>query len=163
MEDGASEGKTLLYPERKFESGIRLQLISTISKSITFRTRVEQKQIEFQNENQHGFLFYQDVIFKPMASNISWNFRYANFDTDGYDSRIYAYENDVLFGYSIPSLYYRGTRLYANLQYKTRGNLTVWLRYAVTWYANREYVGSGYEAIEGNRKSEVKIQFRLEW
>ena len=163
MEDGASEGKTLLYPEHRSESGIRLQLISTVSKSITLRTRVEQKQIEFQNENQNGFLFYQDVIFKPMASNISWNFRYANFDTDGYDSRIYAYENDVLFGYSIPSLYYRGTRLYANLQYKTRGNLTVWLRYAVTWYANREYVGSGYEAIEGNRKSEVKIQFRLEW
>ncbi|MFM7176104.1 MAG: ComEA family DNA-binding protein [Bacteroidota bacterium] len=163
MEDGSSEFKTVLYPERKNESGVRLQLLSTVSKSITLRTRIEKKLIEFQIQNQNGFLFYQDVLFKPMASSISWNFRYANFDTDGYDSRIYAYENDVLYGYSIPSLYYRGTRLYANLQYKTRGNLTVWLRYAVTWYANREYVGSGYEAIEGNRKSEVKIQFRLEW
>ncbi|MGR6088559.1 MAG: hypothetical protein ACU4F9_10310 [Arcticibacter sp.] len=163
MEDGSSEGKIMLYPERKSESGVRLQLLSTVSKSITLRTRIERKLIGFQNENQQGFLFYQDVLFKPMASNISWNFRYANFDTDGYDSRIYAYENDVLYGYSIPSLYYRGTRLYANLQYKTRGNLTVWLRYAVTWYANRDYVGSGYEAIDGNRKSEVKIQFRLEW
>lgn len=163
MEDGTSEGKTILYPERKSESGVRLQLLSTVSKFITLRTRIEKKLIEFQDQYQNGFLFYQDVLFKPMASSISWNFRYANFDTDGYDSRIYAYENDVLYGYSIPSLYYRGTRLYANLQYKTRGNLTIWLRYAATWYSNRDYVGSGYEAIEGNRKSEVKIQVRFDW
>ncbi|MFM7902023.1 MAG: hypothetical protein ACKPAD_08555, partial [Bacteroidota bacterium] len=41
MEDGSSEFKTVLYPERKNESGVRLQLLSTVSKSITLRTRIE--------------------------------------------------------------------------------------------------------------------------
>jgi len=163
MEDGIEFGDQLVFPKPKEDIGVRIQLISAISKSISLRTRVEKKSLSFLDENESGFLFFQDIIFKPMASPFTWNFRYANFDTDGYDSRVYAYENDVLYGYSIPALYYRGTRIYANLQYKTKGNLTIWLRYAVTWYANRDAIGSGYEAIQGNRKSEVKLQLRIDW
>jgi hypothetical protein len=102
-------------------------------------------------------------LIHPFGSRFAANFRYAWFDTDGYDSRIYAYENDVLYGYSIPSYYYRGTRVYGNIQYKLSDQTTIWLKYSVSWFANRETIGSGYEEITGGRKSELKIQFRFEF
>ena len=147
----------------KSDLSYRAQLISVVSKSFTLRTRIEQKRFQNKDGEANGYLVYQDLLFHPFTSRFSANMRYAWFDTDGYDSRVYAYENDVLYGYSIPSFYYRGTRAYLNLQYKLFNQTTLWLKYSVSWYANRETIGSGYEEISGNRKSEVKIQLRVEF
>jgi hypothetical protein len=51
---------------------------------------------------QNGFLIFVDLVYKPVLRAFSGNVRLSYFETDGYDSRIYAYENDVLYGYSIP-------------------------------------------------------------
>ena len=40
-------------------------------------------------------------------------------------------------------------------------NIVAWLRYAVTFYSNRNSIGSGYEEMNGSRKSEVKVQVRF--
>lgn len=150
-------------PVKKSDMGIRFQITSSLSKTITLRTRIERKSVATQQIRDQGYLFYQDLLVHPFGSRFSGNIRYAWFDTDGYDSRVYAYENDVLYGYSIPSYYYRGTRMYGNIQYKLAGQTTVWVKYAVTWFANRGTIGSGYEEITGSRKSELKIQFRFEF
>lgn len=161
--DALTIDEAWVAPVMKSDDGVRIQFISTLSKTITLRTRFEWKSTKTQEERDHGHLFYQDVMVHPFGSRFAGNIRYAWFDTDGYDSRVYAYENDVLYGYSIPSYYYRGTRLYANIQYKLAEQTTVWIKYAVSWFANRETIGSGYEEIAGSRKSELKIQFRFEF
>ena len=86
---------------------------------------------------------------------------YAVFETDSYDSRIYAYENDVLYGYSIPALYYKATRFYINLHRKLGRNADCWLKYGVSSYRDRDELGTGYEAIDGNKRSEIKAQLRV--
>ncbi len=144
-----------------YQRGLRFHVTSKVSKSFTLRTRVELIHIRKDDHEENGMVIFQDVQYHPMAGKVSFNLRYALFDTDGYDSRVYAYENDVLYGYSIPAYYYKGCRIYLNTRIRLAKNIDAWLRYAVTFYSNRNSIGSGYEEINGSRKSEVKVQVRF--
>ena len=93
-------------------------------------------------------------MLKPFSGNI----RLQYFKTDGYDSRLYAYENDVLYGYSIPVYYGKGYRYYVNINYDINKRLSVWGRFAQTVYPDKNSIGSGLDMIQGHTKSEVKIQ-----
>jgi hypothetical protein len=71
---------------------------------------------------------------------------------------VYAYENDVLYSYSIPVFYDKGYRYYINLNYDLNKQLSVWARFAQTIYSNKITVGSGLDEIQKNKKSELKLQ-----
>lgn len=110
---------------------------------------------------ENGFLSFFDFIYKPMMKPISGVLRLQYFETDGYNSRIYAYENDVLYSYSIPAFSDKGFRYYLTLNYDLTKKLSFWLRWAQTIYKNRNTVGSGLDEIQGSRRTEVKLQARL--
>jgi hypothetical protein len=63
---------------------------------------------------ENGFLSFIDFIYQPMQKNYSRNIRSQYFETDGYNSRLYANENDVLYNYTIPVFYDKGFRYYLN-------------------------------------------------
>ncbi len=149
------------YLTPTLQQGIRFHVTSKISKKFTLRTRVEFVKMTKDGQAENGMVVFQDIQYHPMAGRISFNLRYALFDTDGYDSRIYAYENDVLYGYSIPAYYYKGSRIYFNTRIRVAKGIDAWLRYAATFYSNRNSIGSGYEEIKGSRRSEVKMQVRF--
>ena len=79
-------------------------------------------------------------------------------ETGSYNSRIYAYENDVLFSYTVPPLSGKGFRYYFNLNYDITRNMTAWLRLARTVYADATSTGSGYDEIEGSHKTDFRVQ-----
>ncbi len=91
---------------------------------------------------------------KPFSGNI----RLQYFETDDYNSRIYAYENDVLFSYSIPAFFDKGYRYYININYDFKKKLSFWLRWTQTIYHDQTSIGSGLDEIPGNHKSEIKLQ-----
>lgn len=93
-------------------------------------------------------------MLKPVSANL----RLQYFETDNYDSRIYAYENDVLYGFSIPAFSDKGYRYYTNINYDFSKKLSVWLRWAQLIYLNRNTVGSGLDEIQGNRRTEIRMQ-----
>jgi hypothetical protein len=103
-------------------------------------------------------LIYTDFIYKPIFSKLSGNIRLQYFETDGFNSRLYAYESDVLYGFSIPVFSGKGYRYYVNLNYDLTKKLSVWLRFAQFIYKDRIVVGSGLDAIDGNKRSEMKFQ-----
>ena len=70
---------------------------------------------------------YQDVKFKPMFSKLSFSIRYTYCNTKSNDRRIYAYENDVLYGYSIPSFFGKGKKIYLLLKYNIVKNTDLWI------------------------------------
>lgn len=140
----------------------RFNITYKVSPSIQFRNRVEYVTYERGNDGvEKGWLMYQDITYKALKSPVSLSFRYAIFDTDTYNARIYAYENDVLYAFSIPAYYYKGSRAYLTLRYKVVRGIDVWLRYAVTFYNNRSVISSGTSEISGSTKSELKAQIRF--
>lgn len=105
-----------------------------------------------------GVLIYADVIFKPMMKRYAANIRLQYFETDDYNSRLYAYENDVLYSFSIPVFYEKGYRYYLNINYDLTKKLSAWARIAQTLSPDRSSIGSGLDEINGNRRTEVKLQ-----
>lgn len=138
----------------------RIDLSYKVGKAWTFRNRGELVRFKKDTEKQSGFMLYQDIIYKPMSSRISGNCRIALFDTDGFDSRLYAFENDVLYSYSIPAYQDSGIRYYLNGRYRLGKAIDLWLRYATTVYTNKKEIGSGLDLISGRCKSDIKIQLR---
>lgn len=141
---------------------IRYNLSYTASDNITVRSRLERSF--YKNEysgTRKGFYLGQDVEFSMAKLPFRLYLRYALFDTDDYNSRVYAYENDLLYTFSIPSFYDKGSREYVMIRYSPSSHIDVWLKYAITQYTNRETVGTGPYEIDGNRKSEIKLQVLL--
>lgn len=128
------------------------------------RTRGEVMKFEKESENRsNGILLYQDVFWQMSKPRLQLNARIAYFETDDYDSRIYAYENDVLYASGFPMYYDKGIRSYLNIRYKIRRNWDIWARYAMTYYFQRDEIGSGLDLIEGKKRSDVKVQIRWQW
>ena len=139
----------------------RTQIMYKINPAISLRNRIELLWYDNNGVNkENGFLTFFDFIYKPMLRPMSGVLRLQYFETDGYDSRIYAYENDVLYSYSIPAFSDKGFRYYATLNYDLTKKITFWLRWAQTLYRERTTVGSGLDKINGNRRSDLKIQAR---
>jgi len=140
----------------------RINASFPVSESVTLKSRAEYLTYqEGDGDQRDGFLIYQDINFRNPGSKVSFSARYALFDTDTYDERIYAYENDVLYGYSIPGFYSKGSRMYLMVRWSAMRGLDFWARIAHTNYVNKDLVGSGLEEIQGPSKTELKLQMRI--
>lgn len=143
----------------KPRQNFRSQISYKVSSEFTFRNRIEMVWYDRKGRGaQNGFLTYVDFIYKPMMKKYSGNIRLQYFETDGYDSRLYAYENDVLYSFSIPVFYDKGYRYYLNVNYDFSKKITCWFRIAQTVYKDKNTVGSGLDEIKGNKKTELKLQ-----
>lgn len=122
----------------------------------TLKHRVEWSKYNFAN----GYLLVQGVRYKPLGRKWAASLRYALFETDDYASRIYAYEPDVLYAFSVPAHYGSGQRYLLVLKYRFHKKLSAWIRFSETAYFDRTSVKSGWEALEGNKLTEVKFLLR---
>ncbi|MDY0101849.1 MAG: hypothetical protein RBS07_02865 [Lentimicrobium sp.] len=152
------------YPDPETRQNARIHLSFKPTDAITLKSRIETTWWSMSGfDTKTGFLIYQDFIYNPVEKPWSLNARYALFDTDSYNERLYAYESDVLYAFSIPSYYYKGNRFYLMGKYSFGRRVDVWLRYAITQYANKTVIGSGLDEIDGNTKSEIKVQLRIKF
>jgi Helix-hairpin-helix motif len=150
--------------EPVFRKNWRTQLQFKVSPSLTLRQRLDVMWYDLGGPlESRGFLTFFDVFYKPALQPFSGNMRLQYFQTDDFNSRIYAYENDVLYGFSIPPFSDKGYRYYVNVNYDVTKNLTIWCRWAQFLYKNKTQIGSGLDEISGNRRSEVKLQVLWRW
>lgn len=140
---------------------IRFHINFPISPSFTLRNRVELVDFSFGQRKETGYMIYQDVFFRNLESPLAVTLRYALFDTDGYDSRIYVFENDVLYAFSFPYYADKGSRAYLLVRYSLNRNIDFYARLAQTWFSNRNSSGSGLDIVEGNTRTELKAQLRV--
>ena len=144
------------------QRNIRINAACKISSSISIQSRLEFNSRKIDHiSTANGVVFFQDIQYNKLGSPVSFSIRYVNFDTDNYDTRIYAYENDIPGVFSIPSYYYQGRRVYFLVKYHFARGIDFWVRYGTTYYDNKEEVGSGYDVIAKNHKSELKLQLRI--
>ena len=115
----------------------------------------------YRNEdgsNEHGYFLCQDIAYKPENLPFSLTFRYALFDAKDYNARVYAYENDVLYSFSVPAMYGKGMRFYLLGKVKLFNSLTLYARIGRTIYSDRDMVGTGLSQIDKNHKTDLKVE-----
>ena len=141
---------------------LRIHFAHKLSKRLELRNRAEWSLFKSAgNVKSRGFMIYQDIIYKPIEFPVSFTTRFAYFDTQDYNSRIYAFENDLLYSFSIPPYYFTGTRWYLNLRSRLTRNLMLEAGISQTVLANQSTIGSGLDEISGNSKTEVKAQLKV--
>jgi hypothetical protein len=131
---------------------------------LKLQNRIECTQFrKGSSEPELGYLIYQDIQYSSVFSRLSGNIRIGYFNTPSYDTRIYAYEDDVLYNFSFGMYNGKGYRTIFNLKYKVFKKFDVWARYAMSLYPKYEKVGSGLDEIKGNKKTDLKLQFRYQF
>ncbi len=144
------------------KENLRFNFSYKVNQFISFQSRVEAVRFkEGTIDGSKGILFLQDINFKKSGVPLALTLRYCNFDTDDYDTRIYTFENDVLYSYSIPSFQGKGMRWYLLLRYTLNKYIDIWARLAQTSYLNQPVISSGLEEINSNHKTELKLELRL--
>lgn len=142
---------------------LRYHLNYRATDQITLKSRIELSFFEENNESESGYMLYQDIKYSALKIPLVLYFRFAVFDTESFSTAIYAYENDVLYAFSIPAYYSKGTRTYLALKYSLTEKLDAWFRIAQTNYADKTEIGSGLSLIDDNKKTEVKFQLRYKF
>ncbi len=156
-----SIGETnFLQDETKY--GWQYQINYKLNDRFELRNRIEISQFTEGLENANmGFMLYQDVNYHSANQRFVSNTRIAVFNTESYSSAIYAYENDVLYAFSIPAYSGQGIRFYQLVNYDITKNIDCWFRYSLSYYPNNKSIGSGLDEINGSFKSEIKFQMRI--
>ncbi|MFT3824837.1 MAG: helix-hairpin-helix domain-containing protein [Chitinophagaceae bacterium] len=150
----------------------RTQFSFIIDNHWQLRHRVELVNYKTGNTittTQNGFLTYLDCNYS--SSRLFTGLRLSYFDTDGYDSRIYAFEQDVPYSYYIPAFYGKGLKCYLNVGFNTTSVINRYTNNSCSsklnfklarFFSNNEMqYGSGLENTEGNNRTEFNLQFLL--
>jgi hypothetical protein len=145
------------------QHNIRLNMVYPLNEWIRMKNRVELNYVN-NNSWQRGFLFYHDVVIKLPKRGLSLTARYALFDVNGYDARVYALETDLPYAYSFPSFQGKGSRVYAIINYDVSRNLEFWLRIGQTFRQGVvPFSESDLEAINGPTRTDLKVQMRYKF
>lgn len=114
MKKKPSENVPGITADKKYSSThFRIHISNKVSEIFEIRSRAE---FSFYSEEKYeqGCLFYNDIIlapeiFKHKTKIIS---RIMFFDADSYNSRIYAYENDMKYSFCLPAFFNKGYSAY---------------------------------------------------
>lgn len=161
-QDGNVEDARIDYPLERQIQIFRLNAIYQAHENVQMRSRAQWQLFRLGEAAQEtGFLIYQDVIWEKLGFPLSFTARYALFRTDSWNTRIYAYESDVLYGFSIPPHAGTGFRTYGMVRWKIKKGFDLWLRVANWTYTDRNVISSGVNEIQGNQRTDVTVQLRM--
>jgi hypothetical protein len=122
-----------------------------LSDNLTFGSRIDFKVAD--PSGSRGVLLLQDITYKFRKYPVALWFRYCLFDTDTWDSRLYTYENDLLYSFSIPALSGQGSRSYIMLKWDAGKFAELRIKYGIT--------SSGTNSDSIKNTNEIKMQFRI--
>jgi len=130
----------------------QLGLVFDFSPAETFRLTTRASASFITPSHEKGYLLCQDFSYSFRSVPLKIWFRYAMCSSGGWDSRLYAWENDLLNSFSVPAMYGEMTRSFIMLAWKPADRLEVRLKYGFT--------DSGSNP-GGGLKQEVKGQVRF--
>ncbi|MEN6618987.1 MAG: helix-hairpin-helix domain-containing protein [Rikenellaceae bacterium] len=157
QDKGTSFYLKLLQTQQRYS--IRYNIDYKVIPWVRFVNRVD---ITASNEEKFhvGAHVFHEAVYESMSKKFNASFRVAAFSTPVWNVRIYSYERDVLYGFSVPVYYGTGVRWYFNIHLSPLRSLDVWFRISQTRYLDRNEIGEGLDLITGHSKSEVKLQIR---
>jgi hypothetical protein len=156
-ESGVTHYFKLLQSQKR--ASLRYNINYPVVKGVQFANRLDITS-SWDGKLSFGYHFFTEIIYKSNSRKFDASFRVTSFDTPLWDLRIYSYERDLLYGFSLPVFYGKGYRWYFNFHLCPWRSIDLWLKISQTRYTDRQETGEGLDLITGPSKSELKLQLR---
>jgi hypothetical protein len=164
MRDSSSEESYFPVLEEQVQQNIRFNLTYSPLPGLRLRNRIDMNAFGTGAAQSRGYLFFQDISFKPQGSRVQVTARYAVFDAPDYNARMFMLETDVPYSFTFSNMNGKGQRMYVILNYEAGKHWEFWLRYAQTWLENTRVMNPGtLNESEGSIRSELKLQARYKF
>lgn len=126
-----------------------------------FLTAKTQADIAFYDykTKSFGWMITQNLSYNH-KDLLSINANFAYFNTDDYNSRVYAYERGLRHSYFFPAYYGKGIRYSLLAEVLFLKNLTITAKVGTTKYFDRDQIGSGYRLINHSSATDMEMQAR---
>jgi hypothetical protein len=122
------------------------------ARNIVFGTRIDFKLAD--PSGSKGTLLLQDINIRFRKLPVAVWARYCIFNTGGFESGIYTWENDLMNSFNIPVMYGSGSRSYIMISWKPVEKIELRFKYAQTSFEAT--------ANAGKNTREIKIQLRID-
>lgn len=140
----------------------RFHIDYELSKRLKMASRVEFSSHKLgPNPTDNGYVVFQDVQYDMPDIASTFTTRFALIDVRDFDARIFTYEQDVLYYFSVPAYNNVGWRAYLLWRVNLNERITVWARISRTFLTNSDTFGSGTELIQAPHRTDFRIQLRL--
>jgi hypothetical protein len=147
----------------KLEQELDIDLQAELKLGAALRNRIKVQGVRaLGEETPAALLIAYDLIRTWEGLDLKLYGRLAYFDAPAYSTRPYAYENDLLYAFSVNAYYRTGMRGYLLLRYGIAPDLTVEGKIGSWAFRAPENgrIGSGDRAIPGRYRSRVRLQLR---
>jgi hypothetical protein len=111
---------------RSFRGSIRYSIYD----NLRIASRIDCKIVDLSGKR--GMLLLQDMNYRFLSIPVSCWLRYCIFNTDDYESRLYTWENDMLYSFSIPALSGEGSRSYIMIKWEIGDFAEIRVKYGLT-------------------------------
>lgn len=147
--------KTALIP--RTEHRARLSLDYQQNGRWTSKTQLDYNYISSQ-EPEQGFMVSETLGYHWQWLRLNGGFGY--FRTDGYDSRVYLYEQGPLYTYTMSQFQGKGVRGWLMVRAAVGQRLSLTAKFGVTKYLDRDVISSSYQQIDGSSQTDLDLQIR---
>jgi hypothetical protein len=130
---------------------IKGQVKYGLTEGLSLQTRIDYKVAD--PSGSKGILLLQDIVCSFRSIPLTLWFRYCIFNTDDWNSRLFTYENDLIYSFSIPALSGKGTRSYIMAKWEIGNLAEIRVKYSLTSLISENNVNE--------EKDELKFQIRL--
>lgn len=156
-----TKGKVILPT---YHHRLRYRLAYLPLPSLLLRTTADYNRFHQQEKRvSQGYQLTQMASYQLPWIPLKVELQGSYFDTDDYDSRVYAYEKGLLYSFYTPSFQGQGVRLAAHLRCDVGKHWMIIGKFGETVYCDRDEIGSGNDLIRGNKKADVQMQLRLKF
>lgn len=146
-----------LFPHRR--ERLRVHAAYKLGGGLELRSRVEWTRYAVGNiPAAGGFIAFQEAVFKSLSFPVSGTFRFTLFDTADFNTRVYAYEQDLFAALSVPAFSGRGTRIFLNLSWRVNTWLRLEGRYERT-LQEKVVTDSGVTGVRQAVKCQLRMKF----
>lgn len=147
----------------------RTQVNYRLSRVVELRSRVETVWYGAEGvPKETGFLLYTDVFVKPATKPFFFNGRLQYVETGSYNTRIYAWENTVMYNFSIPAQFDKALRYIINVncsltrllakQQKPGLSCSLAFSFAQSVYPFKAALHTTQAAVDFYNRSDIRIQ-----
>jgi hypothetical protein len=133
----------------------RLHFVFDVSDALRIQHRLAYAYAGEGNGN--GFLSYLDFRIHKIRLPLTFSIRYTYYETDGYSSRIYSYESDVLYSFSVPAYYDSGKSIYIYFSWKPVRRITIYGKASMLFNPEKERIIDKKFAMQPGYSLQIRV------